>query len=341
MLARLPFAALALSVALSTNAAAPNWSVSDRFAIGGDGGWDYLTFDPSNGRLFITRGEHVMVMGIDGKLLGDIPGTHRAHGIALVPALNRGFVSNGQSGSVTEFDTQTLKPVREISVGGENPDAILYDESTKRIVTFNGGSKNASAIDPVMGKVVATAALPGKPEFAVSDGEGHLFVNIEDTGQLARLAANDLKVEQTSPLTGCDSPSGLAIDKLHHRLFSVCANRQMIVLDSRDGHHVATVEIGDGPDAAAYDPDIATVFSSNSDGTLTVIHQDDADHYRVVANATTPLRSRTLALDSTRHVVYLASAEFGETPAKTDAQPHPRPAIKAGSFAIVVVSTTK
>lgn len=338
MLLRSLLAVCVLLIAQTLNAATANWSVIHRFALGGEGGWDYMTFDPSNGRLFITRGDHVMVMGIDGKLLGDIPGMHRAHGIALVPALNRGFVSNGQSGTVTEFDTQTFKPLREISVSAENPDAILYDDATQRVVTFNGGSKTASAINPVTGKVVVTSTLPGRPEFAATDGEGHLFVNIEDVGKLAKLAANDLKVEQTWALAGCDSPSGLALDKTHHRLFSVCANRQMVILDSRDGHFVATVPIGDGPDAAAYDPDIATVFSSNSDGTLTVIHQDDADHYRVVANAATPSRSRTLALDPTGHQIYLASAEFGETPAKTDAQPHPRPAMRPDSFAIVVVA---
>ena len=313
-------------------------AVLHRYELGGEGGWDYLTFDASSRRVFITRGEHVMVVDADsGKLLGDITGVRHAHGVALVPGMKRGYVSNGHGDSVTSFDSDSLKVGAEFPVTGKDPDAILFDDASDHVFAFNGHSNNVSAIDPVSGKVVATIAVPGRPEFAVSDGHGLLYVNLEDTAHIARVDSRKATVTATWPLGSCKGPTGLALDILHQRLFSVCDNRQLVVLDAVDGKLVATVPIGDGPDAVVYDPQTATVYSSNGDGTLTVIHQDDKDHYRVVASVTTPVRSKTMTLDPKTHHLFLGAARFGATPAPTKAEPEPKPAMLPGSFSLIEV----
>ncbi|HTD27919.1 MAG TPA: YncE family protein [Xanthomonadaceae bacterium] len=311
--------------------------VTRTYQLGGAGGWDYMTFDAASRRLYVTRGDHLMVMdGDSGKLVADIAGMSRSHGVALVPAMQTGYVSNGQSDSVAVIDLTTLKVKSQIPVG-KGPDAIIFDPSTKHVFVFDGHSNEVSVIDPAAGKVIATIAAPGRPEFAASDGKGHVFFNLEDKNKLTQLDAKAAKVLNTWSLGTCDSPSGLAIDAAHERLFSVCANKQMVVLDGKDGHIVTTVPIGDGPDAAAFDAATATVYSSNSDGTLTVIHEDDADHYSVVANVATPKRARTLAVDPQTHNVYLATAKFGTPPPATAAEPKPRAPMEPDSFAIVVV----
>jgi YVTN family beta-propeller protein len=343
---RTPFLALLVlltghaGAAATVDAAAPH--VVQRYAIGGAGGWDYMSVDTQRRHVFVTRGDHVMVVDADsGSLAGDLVPIHHAHGVALVPQQNRGYVSNGASDSVSVFDLQTLKVTGEIPVTGKDPDAILFDPASRHVFTFNGHSDNATVIDPVTQNVVTSIELAGNPEFAVSDGRGHVFVNIEDKNQLVEIDSRKSRVSNVWSLGECDSPSGLAIDTVHARLFSVCANRQMAVTDSHDGHAVASVPIGDGPDAVAYDAASATVYSSNSDGTLTVVRQDDADHYHVLANVTTPLRSRTLVLDPTTHRVFLASAEFEPAPPTGTNERAPRPVMKPGSFALLVVAAAE
>ena len=325
------------TAASCASAANVDMKVIKRYQLGGEGGWDGLTLDANARRLYVTRGDHVLAIDADnGRQLGDILGAKHSHGVALVPELKRGYISNGHGDSVSVFDLDTLKITSEIAVG-KDPDAILYDTASKRVFAFNGHSNDASVIDPVAGKVIATMAAPGTPEFAVSDGTGHVFFNVEDKAQIAQVDAKAAKVLSAWSLGTCEGPTGLAIDTAHKRLFSVCINKQMVVLDATDGHIVAKLPIGDRPDASAYDAETAMVYSANGDGTLTVIHQDDADHYHVVANIATPQRSRTLALDPKTHHVYLAAAEFGKPPAPSAEEPHPKPAMKPGSFAIVVV----
>lgn len=332
--------ALAAGCICAAGAATTAPKIVKRYELGGEGGWDFLTLDAAARRLFVTRDEHVMVIDIDnGKLLGDIGGVNNAHGVALAPEFKRGFVSNGHSDSVTVFDLGTLKKIGEISVGGKDPDAIIFDPFTKHIFAFNGHSNNVSVIDPATDKEIATMPSPGRPESAVSDGKGHIFFNIEDKAEIAYADAKAAKVIHSWSLGTCEGPTGLAIDVAHLRLFSVCANKQMVVLDAADGHVVASMPIGDGPDMAAFDPVTATAYSANVDGTLTVIHQDDADHYSVVANIATPKRSRALALDEKSHNVYLPAATFGAAAAPTAAQPHPKGPMIAGSFGIIVVGT--
>jgi YVTN family beta-propeller protein len=332
---------LITNLAHAASAAAADTSVGlqRQITLGGLGGWDYLTFDPAGNRLFISRADRVLVMNtLDGSVVSTIVDTQGVHGITLAPSLGQGFVSDGRADMVTVFDLQSLATLRTIPVNGHNPDAILYDEASKRLYTFNGASHDISVIDPLKAAVVATIPAGGKPEFAATDRGGHIFFNIEDTSQLSEIDASTAKRIATWPLTHCDSPSGLALDIAHQRLFSACDNGVLVVTDATSGRHVAEVPIGKGPDAAAFDTERGLVFSSNGqDGTLTVIHEDDPDHYSVVATVSTQKSARTMALDAKDRRVYLVAAEFGAAPAPSAAQPRPRPAVLDGTFKVLVV----
>jgi DNA-binding beta-propeller fold protein YncE len=333
------FALTAGGYAVADSSPAQTWQVNARWAIGGTGGWDYLSLDAATHRLFVTRSDHVAVVDIDhGKMLGEVRPTEGVHGVALAPGLNRGYASNGRGDSVTVFDLKSLATLKTIPIEGHNPDAILFDEPTQRVFTFNGHSKDATVIDAKTDRPIATIALTGKPEFAVSDGAGRLYLNIEDRAELTTIDARTAKVVATWPLPGCEEPSGLALDRARQRLFSVCQNGRLVVTDAKSGHHVADVPIGKGPDAVAFDAQRHLVFSSNGeDGTLTVIHQNDADHYTVVANVPTQKSARTLAIDPPSQRVFLAAAEFEPAPAPVEGKPKTRPAMKADSFVILVV----
>jgi DNA-binding beta-propeller fold protein YncE len=318
---------------------APVYTVSRSWPLGGAGGWDYLALEASGARLFISRGDRVdVVETVSGKLAGSIPNTAGVHGIAFAPAVARGFTSNGRSATVTVFDLATLRAIREVPVSGKNPDAILYEPRYNHIITANAESSNLSVLDADSLQVVANVALPGPPEFMTADPAGTVYVNIKtDPGKLAALDAKSLAVKTTWPLPGCANPSGLALDAVHHRLFSVCANQVMAVTDSLSGKQVARVVIGSGPDAAVFDSDLGLVFSANgADGTLTVIHQETPDEYRVVATVTTQISASTMVLDPATHKVYLAAAKPAATPSATAEQPHPLPAIESNSFAVLV-----
>ncbi|HEY0407993.1 MAG TPA: hypothetical protein VGC89_19815 [Pyrinomonadaceae bacterium] len=308
-----------------------------KVTLGGDGGWDYLTIDSQERRLYISRSTHVMVVDADsGKIVGDIPNTNGVHGIALVPELRKGFTSNGRDSTVTIFDLKTLKVLSQVTVG-KNPDAIIYDPSSKRVFTFNGASNDATAIDANSGVVAGTIPLNGRPEFAVTDASGHIYVNLEDKSEVVKFDAHKLAIEARWPLAPGEEPTGLALDRKHARLFAACANKQLAVLNADNGHLITTLPIGSGVDAASFDPDTNTVFSSNGDGTLTVIHEDAPDKYRVMDNVLTQKGARTLTLDAKTHQIFLVSADFGPPPAPTPERPRPRPSIVPGSFALLVV----
>jgi YVTN family beta-propeller protein len=333
---------LTQATAFAASTAKADYDVVKRFKLGELGGWDLLTVDTDKHRLFISRSDRVMVVDTqNGKLLGTIADTQGVHGIALVPSLGRGYTSNGRANTLTEFDLTTLKSVRTLPAGGENPDVIMYDDHSRHLFTFNGRSHDASVIDPAGGKVVAVIALGGKPEFAVSDGGDQLFVNIEDTAQIKRIDTKTNKVTATWKLIDCEEPSGLALDAKHQRLFSVCQNGKMAVTDAHNGKHVASVAIGKGPDGAGFDPDRGLIFSSNGqDGTLTIVHEDSADSYRVLGNMVTQKSARTMALDPSSHRIYTVAAEFGPTPAPSADQPRPRPPVLEGSFNVLEIAPT-
>ena len=324
--------------AVAANEDAP-LSVLDHWTVGGTGGWDYLTLDASGQRLFVTRGTRVDVVNTrSGKVIGAIPDTNGVHGVALAPDLKRGYTSNGKADTVTAFDLDTLKTIKEAPVSGHNPDAILYDTIGKHVFTFNGRSKDVSVLDATSLMVVRTIPVPDKPEFAVADGEGQIFLNIEsEQGQMVVIDSRKMTIKATWNLPGCASPSGLAIDKAHHRLFSVCDGKIMAVTDATTGKQVARVKIGEGPDAVAFDERRGLVFSSNGEGTVTVVHQESADVYKVRESVSTKRGARTMALNSLSGKIFLVTSDFGPAPAATPDQPHPRPAPIPDTFTILVV----
>ncbi len=314
-----------------------SYKVINTYKLGGDGGWDYLNLDSSSRRLYISRATHVIVMDADsGKVIGDIPDTPGVHGIALAPELGRGFISNGREGTVTIFDLKTMKMISKVKAG-ENPDAILYDPASKRVFAFNGRSHDATAIDGASGNVAGTIKLEGKPEFAVSDEKGMIFVNIEDKSQIDAIDPAKLEVKSTWPLAPCQEPSGLAIDRKNHRLFAGCDNKMMAVIDTKSGKVIATPAIGDGVDANGFDPGTDLAFASCGEGVLTVVHEDSPDKFTVVGNVPTKQGARTMTLDEKTHNVYVVTADFGPPPAATTDNPHPRRTILPDSFVVMVL----
>jgi YVTN family beta-propeller protein len=330
----------ACDAAAAATSSAQDLAVLQRWQLGGAGGWDYLTLDGAGQRLFISRGDHVDVVNTEsGKIVGTIANTQGVHGFALAEDSNRGYISNGRGDSVTVFDLASLKVVKEAPVSGHNPDAILYEPTGKHVFTFNGKSKDVTVLDATSLAVIATLPVPDKPEFAVDDGAGHIFVNIEsEPGQMVVIDSHSLSIKATWPLPGCASPSGLAIDRVHRRLFSVCDDKVMVVTNADTGKQVAKVTIGDGSDAVAFDAQRGLVFSSNGDGTLTVVKQESPDRYTVASSVATQRGARTMAVDAAREKIYLVTADFGAPPAATPAQPHPRPAPVPNTFTVLVVS---
>jgi len=317
--------------------AASGYRLLKKIQLGGEGGWDYLTFDPDSGRLFISRATHVMVLdAASGKVVGDIPDTAGVHGIALAPELGRGFTSNGGADTVTLFNLKTLAIIAQVKTG-QNPGAIVYDPLSKRVFAMNGRSGDATAIDAASGKVVATVPLGGKPESAVAGVHGHIYVNIEDKSELVALDTRRLAVNARWPLAPCEEPTGLAIDYVNHRLFAGCSNKLMAVIDAELGKVITTLPIGSGVGATAFDPGLRYAYASNGDGTLTVVHEDSPAKFTVVENVSTQRGARTMALDPGTHQVYLVTADFAPTPPPAPGQPRQRPAILPDSFVMLVM----
>lgn len=325
----------AFSPVASAQGSAPGYHIVHRINTGGDGGWDYLTVDPESNRLFLSRGTHVMVVDLGrDTVIGDIANTLGVHGVALAPELNRGFTSNGRDSSVTIFDYKTLAPITVLKIPARNPDAILYDPATKRVFTFNGGTNNATAIDAATGTVVGTVDLGGKPETAVSDGN-RIYANIEDKSEIAVIDPSALTVLARWPLAPCEEPSGLAIDHVHKRLFAGCGNKTMAIVDMRTGKVVASPAVGSGVDAAGFDPGNQLAFTSNGEGTITVVHEDSPDKYTVVETVPTQRGARTMAVNPKTHRLYTVTADFGPAPVPTADRPRPRPPMLPGTFVVL------
>jgi DNA-binding beta-propeller fold protein YncE len=327
-----------LFAAASVNAQSAGYRLADRWPLAGDGGWDYLTADPVAHRLYLSRATHVEVIDTrTGKSSGDVPDTPGVHGIALAPELKRGYASAGKANAVVVFDLDTLRPTASIAVGAK-PDAIVYDPRSREVVALNGEDNSASVIDTAKNEVIGTVALPGAPEFARSDAAGHVYVNIEDKNELAAIDLASLKVTAQWPLTGCERPTGLALDVNHHRSFSVCGNAVMVVSDTQLGKSVTSLPIGHGVDGVEFDAVLQNAYSANGEGTLTVVHESHPDDFAVVETLPTERGARTIALDAATHLLYLPTAKFGPTPAATDATPRPRPPILPGTFEVLVVA---
>jgi DNA-binding beta-propeller fold protein YncE len=322
------------ALALLGSAAAPRYHLVKKFKLGGEGGWDYLHYDPAGKRLFIARATRVMVVDPEkGSILAEIPDTPGVHGIALAEKLGKGFTSNGRENTVTVFSLKTLREIAKIKVTGEGPDAIVYDPVSNRVFTFNGHSGTSTAIDAEKGTVAATIPLGGKPEFAVADGRGMVFANLEDKSELVSIDARKATVTHVWPLAPCEEPSGLAIDRKHRRLFAGCRNKLMAVVNADTGKVIAALPIGRWCDSTRFDPATQLAFSSNGDGTLTVIHEDSPEKFSVVQNAPTEDYARTMAVNPANHDVYLVTAEMEPAHA---GERYRR--VKPGTFTLLVMS---
>ncbi len=339
---RLVTVAIAFAVLMSVNAAnaqtKSGYHVAKKIVVGGEGSWDYLTFDAQTHRLFVSHTDRFVVINTDSdKVVGEIVKLEGVHGMAIASEFDRGFISNGTSSTVSVVDMKSLKVVNKISVG-KKPDAILYDVSSHRVFVYNGQSESASVIDAAKGTVISTVALGGKPEFSVTDRKGHIFVNLEDKSEVVGFDASTLKIFARWPLKGGEEPTGLAIDVEHHRLFSVCKNKLMFVLDSDNGTVVATLPIGAKVDGCTFDPGTGLVFTSNGEGTITVIHEESPSKFTVIETVATQPGAKTITLDPETHTLYLPTAEFGPTPAPTAEVPAPKAPILHNTFVVLKVT---
>jgi YVTN family beta-propeller protein len=327
---------------LNGQVAVSEYKIVNKISLPTDGGWDYLSVDEAGGRLFVSHSTIVQVVDLKtGLLIGTVNETPGVHGIAIAQDQNKAFISVGRSASVKVINLQTLALIAETKITGQNPDAIMYDQFSKKVFVFNGGSANATVLDAKTNEVISTIALEGKPEFPVSDGNGKLFVNIEDKSLITVIDVASMKVEKSWPIAPGEEPTGLALDNTTKRLFSVCGNELMVVIDSQDGHIVTTLPIGSGCDGVKFDPGLKRAYSSNGEGTMTVVQEISKDSFKVLENVPTMSGARTLAVDTKSHHIYLPAAEYNPAPVATNENPRPRRTMKPGSFVILDISPVK
>jgi len=325
------FLAVAGAVSLAAQSSS-TYRITHSYVLGGDGSWDYIVPDPPNHRLFIGRQNRVMVVDENtGTLLGEVSGIDGAHGTAIAAASGHGFATSGRDRSVVMFDLKTFKTLGRIPAA-EDADAIIYDPPSNRVFTFNGDAHSSTVIDPA-GTLVANVALGGKPEYGASAGDGRVYANLTDTSEVVEIDARKASVLRRWSTAPCKQPVAMAIDTNHHRLFSGCRSGVMAVSDYQAGKVVATPAIGAGVDGAGYDTASNDAFASNADGTLTVIHQDNPDQYRVVQTLQTAPAARNMGLDPSNHRLFLVSAKFGPAPATGRG----RGAVLPDTFTLMVV----
>ncbi len=314
------------------------YRITQTYTLGGDGFWDYVVPDDATQRLFIARQNRVMVVDENtGKLIGEVSGIQGAHGTAIVSELGRGFATSSEDRSVVMFDLKTLRTLGRIKAD-EDADAIIYDPASKRVFSLNGDANNATAIDPRAGSALGNIALGGKPEYGASAGDGKVYVNLVDKNEIVELDARTNAVARRWSTAPCAQPVAMAIDTVHHRLFSGCRSGVLAVSDYDAGKVVATVPIGMGVDGAGFDPATGDVFTSNGEGTLSVIHEDAPDQYRVQQTLPTAPASRNMGLDKVKHRVFVVAAKFGPPP--EGAGPRRRGAVLPGSFSLLVIERT-
>ncbi len=328
-------ALLAMAAAPAAHAQKP-YHVAARWKVGGAGWWDYMSIDPVSHHLYITRGNHVMVLNPKtGRVIADITGLKGTHGVVFANDGVTGFISDGGADEVAYFNRKTNR-IEGTVPAGKDPDGITYDPYTNSVWAFNGRSETATVIDAGTKQVLATVALPGKPEFPVSDGKGSIYDNIESKSEIVRIDAKTHEITAVWRLAPCEHPSGLAIDTAHMRLFSVCHNGMMAVVNAENGKVVATPAIGMGPDAARFDAKDQYAFSTNGGtGTLTVIHEDSPDHYSEVETVKTQLGARTMAMKPDGRRLYTVTVTFGPRPKPTAGHPHPYPTAVPNSFVVI------
>ena len=299
--------------------------------------FDYITFDPDSRRLYLSHGTEVLVVNADtGKEEGRISGLKLSHGVAIVPDLGRGFISDGAQGKAIIFELKTLKVIGEVNAAPD-ADCILYDSASKRVFTFNGDSQNATVIDPSTGNGVGTIDLGGKPEFAVADGQGMIYNNIEDKSEVAAIDSRNLQVKSRWPIAPAGAPAPLAMDREHRRLF--VAGREpamLVVMNADDGKVIQSFPISNGADAEVYDPKTGLIFVSTREGWVHIFHQESPDHYSEVGKVRTEFGAKTMAYDPKTERIFVDTAEFGKAPEATKEHPHPRPTPVPGTFHLLV-----
>ena len=328
-------------LSLSGQDVSNGYKIVQRIHLDGDGFWDYLNADDATGMLYVSHGKMVHVVDMKtGKSVATITDVNGVHGIAIAPEFNKGFISNGADSNVTVFSTKDFSVIEKVPVTGRNPDAITYEPYTHTIITWNGRSSNATVIDAKTDKVLQTIALAGKPEAAVSDGKGKVFVNIEDKSEISMINVKTWKVEQTWSISPGEGPSGLALDNETHRLFSA-TDKLMVVLDAESGKVVTTVPTGGRVDGAGFDPGLKRAYSSCGEGVLTVVQENGPNSFKVLTNFPTQAGARTISVSAATHRIYLPTAEFGPTPEKTADNPRPRPALKPGTFTVLVIEPAR
>lgn len=312
----------------------PAYRVAKSIALTGDGGWDYLSVDEINQKLFVSHSSQVNVVDLKTDAqIAVIPETDGVHGVAVANDLNKAFVSCGRDSSVLVVDLKTFKPLGRIQVTGKNPDCILYDAFSKRVFTFNGRTANSTVIDAKTDKVIGTIPLAGKPEFAQTNGEGKIYVNIEDKSSLTEIDPVAMKVVKTWSIAPGEEPSGLAFDKINNRLFSVCSNKLMVVSDAVSGKVITTVQIGEGCDGVAFDPATKRIFASCGEGIISVIQQESADQYKPLENIPTQPGARTITIDNATHHLFVSVAEHDPAGG--------RRAVKPNTFKVLDVEPVK
>jgi len=306
------------------------FKVEKTFHIVSSGGWDYISVGPGNNRIYVSHGSQVNILDeTTGDSVGVIPGTTGVHGIAFAASLNKGYTSNGRLNNVTVFDLKTNQIITQIATG-QNPDAIMYDEFSKKIITCNGRSKDLSVIDPATDKVVATIPVAGKPETAVSDGAGKIYVNIEDKSEISAINISTNTVDASWSIAPGEGPTGLAIDKKTKRLFAGC-DKLLIVLDATNGRVVDKLTIADGCDGVCFDSGLKYVFASCGEGKLSIVEELSADKFKVIDNVETKRSARTSAVDEIKHEVFLPAADTEKAAAGE------RPKMIPGTFQVLVV----
>lgn len=304
--------------------------------IGGEGGWDYLSVDSKNNRLYISHSTQVEVLDVSThEKIGVIPNLQGVHGVLAVPKTGRGITTNGRSNTVTIFDLKTLQPIIELQTG-KNPDALLYDDFSGRVFVFNHSDVTTTAIDIAEGKVAGTVDVGGSAlEAGATDGKGTIYVNLEDAGEIVSFDAKTLAIKNRWKISPGEEPTGLAIDTKTKRLFSVCHNGWMMVVDSEKGNIIAQIPIGKRVDGVVFDPELKMAFSSNGEGTITVVQEVSANEFKVVDTIKTEVGARTIAIDPKTHHVFVSTAQYGETPAATAENPNPRPKVVPGTFMVL------
>ncbi|MGH9497711.1 MAG: YncE family protein [Terriglobales bacterium] len=321
--------------------AATNYHLENTYKFGAAPGgreyFDYITFDPGSRRLYLSHGTEVLVVNADtGKEEGKISGLKLSHGVAVVPDLGRGFISDGAQGKAIIFDLKTLKVVGEANAAPD-ADCILYDPASKHVFTFNGDSHSATAIDPATGKDAGTIDLGGGPEFAVADGHGMIYNNLEDKSEVLAIDSRNLQVKSRWPIAPAGAPAPIAIDREHRRLF--VAGREpaiLVVMNADDGKVIQSFPISGGADADAYDPKTGLVFVSTREGWIHIFHEDSPDHYSEAGKVKTEFGAKTMAYDAKTERIFVDTAEFGKAPEPTKENPHPRPVTVPGTFHLLV-----